>query len=83
MTDYHDAHLAFARAEIIQAAARREPLMKLLHEYTRAVEAGVRDRLEENPLRDLWKDEELITALFNAHTRGDLRARLRADLEVR
>jgi hypothetical protein len=32
--EYHDAHLAFARAGIVEAAAHREPLLDRLKTYT-------------------------------------------------
>lgn len=42
--EYHEAHLAFARADIVQAAANREPLLDRLRAYTADVVKAERDR---------------------------------------
>lgn len=42
---YHAAHLAFARATIVEAAATRQPILDLLREYTADVVQAERDRL--------------------------------------
>ena len=43
--EYHDAHLAFARANIVEAAANREPLLNRLRAYTADVRRAERDRI--------------------------------------
>jgi hypothetical protein len=43
--EYHAAHLAFARAAIVVAAARREPIHAKLKAYTVDVQQAERDRL--------------------------------------
>ena len=42
--EYHDAHLAFARAAIVEAAANREPILDRLHAYTADVIQAERDK---------------------------------------
>jgi hypothetical protein len=42
--EYHDAHLAFARTEIVKAAFERRPILGLLHAYTEDVRQAERDR---------------------------------------
>lgn len=45
--EYHQAHLAFARADIVEAAANRDPILGLLKAYTADVAAAVRDEIFE------------------------------------
>jgi hypothetical protein len=42
--EYHAAHLSFIRVEIVEAAARREPILDKLLAYTRDVVRAERDR---------------------------------------
>jgi hypothetical protein len=42
--EYHEAHLAFARAEIVTAAAQGERVAHLLRAYTADVICAERDR---------------------------------------
>jgi hypothetical protein len=46
--EYHDVHLAFARAAIVTAAANREPILDLLKAYTEDVREAERDRARED-----------------------------------
>lgn len=43
--EYHAAHLAFARAEIVRAAADREPILDLLQVYYDDIARAERDRI--------------------------------------
>lgn len=42
--EYHVAHLAFARADIVEAAANRQPILDRLRAYTADVVKAERDR---------------------------------------
>lgn len=44
-TEYHDAHLAFARSEIVVAATRREPILDRLRQYTKDAAKAERERI--------------------------------------
>jgi hypothetical protein len=43
--EYHQAHLAFSRAAIVEAAANRDPLLNLLYVYTADVVKAEQDRV--------------------------------------
>lgn len=43
--EYHEAHLAFAAAHIVGAAANREPILNLLRAYRADVEKATADQL--------------------------------------
>jgi hypothetical protein len=43
--EYHAAHLAFARAGIVQAAADRKPILDMLLVYSNDVARAERDRI--------------------------------------
>jgi hypothetical protein len=53
--EYHEAHLAFAAARIVEAAANREPILKLLRRYREDVVEAERDRLRGEG----WSDEQI------------------------
>jgi hypothetical protein len=46
---YHNTHLAFARLEIVEAAAMRQPISEMLLTFEDDVRAAERDRLAEEP----------------------------------
>lgn len=60
--EYHDAHLAFARAGIVEAAAHREPVLDRLRSYTADVMQAERDRTAV----EIEKLREALTVLRDA-----------------
>lgn len=62
--EYHAAHLSFARAAIVEAAANREPILDRLRAYSDDVAKACRDEHDEivDLLREALENEDVLRA---------------------